>query len=158
MEPVEYPPKEDVSESSVDDIMLSEEEKEEQEIDVETALMTAFGDDVKSQGLEEDLKKARDEHPDLYVGSIRDKFFAFRPLYWDERLSIDEQLRKGEKENFTPEDLVRMCVIVGLDAIIGKRARAGIWQTLALRVEEVGDYDTDLPANANPRADDIPLS
>ena len=132
-------------------------DKEEEQVDVEKALMNAFAEDIKSQGLEEAVKKAREEHEDLYIGSIRDKFFAFRPLYFDERIQIDTDLREGKIEDFTQEDLARKCVVVGLDNIIGKRPRAGIWQALARRIDEIGDYDTDLPANANPKADELPL-
>jgi len=122
------------------------------EVNLDESLQKGLWEDAKKQGLDEKIREAAKEHPDLYWGSMRNekKLFVFRPLYWDERVKISEDINAGERTDFTPKDLVELCVVVGLEEIVGKRARAGIWEALAKRIDEVGDYETDLPPRFNP--------
>jgi hypothetical protein len=126
------------------------EEQEETTGSVEAYIFEALGKAAKEQGVYEDLKKAFEEHEEVYVGTIREKVFAFRPLYWDEQAKFNQN-----EEELSDEAIVRLCVVAGLENVVGKRARAGIWNALSQRIFEVSDFETDYPSKINIPADKI---
>jgi len=94
----------------------------------------------ESQGTRSKIEAAMREYgDDLYLLQQRGVILAFRPMYWDE---VEELTKKPDKE--ADKWLVEQCVIVGLDKLVGKRARAGVYSNLARKILSVSDHQSDL--------------
>jgi hypothetical protein len=106
----------------------------------------AFAGLIEEQGLKDVIKKAMEEHDELYIDAFNDKIFAYRPLYWEESLELMQTEGASEgTPNVADEKIGRTCVVAGLDNVVGKRAKAGVWAAIARKVMLVSAFETDLP-------------
>jgi len=130
---------------------------EEQAIEEIKAMNADLWAEAEKQGIADDVRKAIAEfgEDDVYFGSINAKLYAYRPIYddeWQDALKKARDAGKPEAQALTDKEMTELCVVAGLNNVCGKRARNGIYPTIAMRIGEVSGWTSDFPAGVNPRA------
>lgn len=96
---------------------------------------------AKDQGIYNDIVQAMQEHDSVVLNAIDGKVFAVRPMYYDEYEILEMDVSPIIKHKLIAE----ACTVAGLDQLVGKRARVGVYTSIYQVIWSISHTDIDVP-------------